>query len=173
MQLVALQQVVDPGEFRMRLVEELAGFETHHFEAGIGEQVLHFERHVLAVVPRLGLLAFLARADVGGEERWMVALQNRADRAQGSEVGRGQDEMAAGFEDAVDFGHHVHRIGGQMLDQFTAEDGIERGVRVGKDIALGIEVIDVAGEGFAALRRRSTCGPRVRVCRSSIRERVP
>ena len=57
--------------------------------------------------------------------------------------------MAAGLEDAVDLGHHVHRIGEQMLDQFAAEHRVERRVGVREDVALGIEMIDVALEGLA------------------------
>src|SRR4051812_1197892 len=67
-QIIALQQMGDPAEFRMQLVQKLAGFEANHFKAGIRKQMLDFHGNVFAVVAGLGLLAFHARPDIGREE---------------------------------------------------------------------------------------------------------
>ena len=57
--------------------------------------------------------------------------------------------MTAELENAVDFGHHIHRVGEQVFDQFAAEHRIERFIGVGINVVLGIEEVDVAFEGFA------------------------
>jgi len=43
----------------------------------------------------------------------------------------------------------VHGIFEQVLDEFAAEDGREVLVGVREAVLLGVEVVDVAGEGFA------------------------
>ena len=79
----------------------------------------------------------------------MVALQNSRDAAQRGDIGRGQHQVAAGFQDAVDLAHQVHRIFEQVLDQLAADHRGEVLVGIGEDVLLGIEVIDLAGEGLA------------------------
>ena len=83
----------------------------------------------------------------------MVALQDRRDAAQRGDVRRGQHQVAAGLQDAVDLAHQVHRVFEQVLDQLAAEHGGEVLVGVGEAVLLGVEEIDVALEGFAARPR--------------------
>ena len=48
-------------------------------------------------------------------------MQDTRDGAAGAEVRGGEHEVAARSEDAVDLGHHVHRVGEQVLDELAAE----------------------------------------------------
>jgi hypothetical protein len=43
----------------------------------------------------------------------------------------------------------VHRIFEEVLDQLAAEDRGEVGVVVGEAVFLGVEQLDIAGEGLA------------------------
>ena len=47
-----------------------------------------------------------------------------------------------GLQDAVDLGHHVHRVVVEMLEQLAAKHRREKTVRVGVAILFGVEVID-------------------------------
>src|ERR1700744_972640 len=76
MHAIAVQQVVDPAEFRMRLFEKLTGLKPQNLKPGVSEQMLHLHRHILAIMPRFGLLALLPRPYIRGEEGRMITLQN-------------------------------------------------------------------------------------------------
>jgi len=79
----------------------------------------------------------------------MVALQDSRDAAQRGNVGRGQHQVAAGLQDAVDLAHEMHRVFEEVLDQFAADYGGEVSVGIGEHVLLRVEVIDLALERFA------------------------
>ena len=110
---------------------------------------MDFARRVFAIVPRVHLARALRRPDVGVEKAGMIALQDGRDAAQRGDVGRGQHQVAAGLQDAVDLAHQVHRVFEQVLDQLAAEHGGEVAVGIREDVLLGVEVIDVALEDFS------------------------
>ena len=91
----------------------------------------------------------------------MVAAQNGGNGAIGNDVGSGEDEMAAGLEDAIHFAHHVHRVAEQVLDQLTAQDGIEDFVIVRIRIFLGVEMVHARIRNARRPQRRR-CGGRMR-----------
>ena len=60
--------------------------------------------------------------------------------------------MSSVFEDPVDLAHHVHGIGGQMLQKLAAKDCGEVGRGIREAVLFGIEQIDFAREMFAGFR---------------------
>ena len=91
----------------------------------------------------------------------MIALQNGRDAAQRRDVGRGQHQVAAGLQNAVDLAHQVHGIFEQVLDQLAAEHRGEVLVGIRKAVLLGVELIDLAVEGLALRRKSPRDGRRV------------
>jgi hypothetical protein len=79
----------------------------------------------------------------------MISLQNGRDAAQRRHVGRGQHQVAAGLQNAVDLRHQVHRVREQVLDQLAAQHRGEMFVGIRKAVLLGVEMIDVALERLA------------------------
>ena len=131
--------MLHPLVLGLGLVAERPGFEQRHFEPGVMEQVHDLARRVFAIMARLRLLALHARANVGGEKSRMIARQNRRDRAQRTDIGRGQHQVSAGPQDPVDLRHHVHRIFRQMLHQLAAQHRGEIAVVVRKAVLLRIK----------------------------------
>ena len=56
------------------------------------------------------------------------------------------EEMAAFFEDATGLQQEMHGVVNHVFDDFAGEDDVEVTVLVREGVALGVEVIDVAGE---------------------------
>ena len=155
-QAIPLQQMQHPAELRMRLVAELARLQPRHFEPGVLQQLVNLARRVFAIVPRVHLAGAFRRPDVGVKESRMIALQNARDAAQRRDVRRGQHQVAARPQNAVDLAHQVHRVFEQVLDQLAAEHRGEVRVGIRKRVLLGVEVIDLALES-ARLPPRSRC----------------
>src|ERR1051326_3660066 len=119
---VALEQMDDPGILGRRLVAKRAGFQAHDGESGILQQLLNLARRVLAVMSRVGF-ARGRRPHVCVKKSRMKALQNRRDTAQRRQVRRGQNQVAARFENAVHLRHQMHGILEQVLDKLAAQHG--------------------------------------------------
>src|SRR5580658_4419153 len=93
-QFVTGDQMLHPLVFGLRLIAEWPGFKQRHLEAGIVEQKHNLAGRILAIMTRLRLLAGHTRPNVSGEKCRMIARQNRGDRAQRTDVRRGEHQVA-------------------------------------------------------------------------------
>src|ERR1043166_7202052 len=129
------------------LREEHFQLETRRFYSAA-----QFVGSVLADVWNLRLRT-RPRARIYRENLGVIAsFEQRRDAGDGCQIGRGNQHPAALLEHPANLEQHEHGIAQQVFDQLTNQHNFEIIIRIGKFVALGIEMIDIALE-FSSCRK--------------------
>ena len=78
--------------------------------------------------------------------RIVPALQRLGEAGDAAHVGRGDEQGSALGQYPVRLKQKVHRVVGHVLDDFSGDNQIKISVGIGKSIAFGVEVCNIAGK---------------------------